>query len=248
MPIVRKDFVISSSSLGRLEQCPAAGVFRQTTKEKPSFPQWYGIFVGRFLQYAVERGREAALAYVYTKKMKGVHNVCERIDTDALPVGRCEVGLAHDVIRDRGRELLPGARSNDLDVYSEQYGRADLLGELEGGVSLIVDYKMGDISELNPAEFNQLLGLAAALRGAQGRSPAGYALALAQIRSTGHVDWAVSRVDDAHLDRYAERARLVHLRVLEDREHADSGRSIDFVPGAECTWCELRPDCPAWPK
>lgn len=49
--LIAKSFNICSSDLGRLAACPGAGCYvLPKEREKPSFGQWYGIFVHRFLE------------------------------------------------------------------------------------------------------------------------------------------------------------------------------------------------------
>src|SRR2546428_787542 len=70
---------VNFTDFPRLAQCPAAGALalRGGQKEKPTFPMWRGIFVHRFLEYAVTRGRQAALEYIRSKNMRGLAPWCE---------------------------------------------------------------------------------------------------------------------------------------------------------------------------
>ena len=251
----RKDFVLVATQLPRYEQCPATGVYRiGGVKEKIGYGMWYGIFVHRFLEYALERGRDAALEYIRTKKMKKVREVCEAIDTDALPTGRAEVAMLFDPSRNKGREMYRGESWELIDVESEQYVKSDLVsasGAPGRRAPLIGDYKCGPASlELHPAESTQLLAGAAAWR-AMNRDGWGlnYSgridVALITVLGTGELVWRIVELDDRDLDAYTGRARRVHLRVLDDRTRADSGNPPDFVPGPMCDHCELQPVCPA---
>lgn len=245
--LIRKNFTLLQTEIAKYEQCPAAGAYRVDGKRRMSFPAWYGIFVGRFIQYATTRGRAAALKYIHTKKMKGVIRCCENIDTDALPIGPTEVPYAHNVLEDTARPLGVGDSPRELDVSAEQYGRADVIAERDG-VPFVVDYKTGDIEKRNPAESTQLLGLAASVRGSLDPSkpkPDRYFIGFAGVLGTGDVNWAVCSIGDSHIDQYVERARQIHLRVLQDRERLDAGKEIDWVRGEECRFCDLKSICPA---
>lgn len=252
----RKDFVVSSTQLEKIEACPATGVYvARGIEKKANFQQWYGIFVHRFLQYAITKGREEALAYVYTKKMKGVHSVCEKIDVDSLPMGQVEIEFAHNPIEGTSRRLPKnqGIRSADPDM--EQYGRADLIEE-PSPIPHVIDWKTGQLGDRHPARETQLLGLAASIRGQLSdpwgltppgltRSENGYKVSLVGIHATGDLEWATTTLDDVAIDAYEERARRVQLRVIQDRKDADTGRTPAFVKGAHCMYCDLKPICPA---
>jgi hypothetical protein len=252
--LVRKNFALSSSDLDRLEQCPAAGAYRLQPKPELTFPQWYGIFVHRFLQYAVEQGRDYALAYIRSKRMKGVVSTCEKIDVDAIPAGAVEVGFSHDVLRNEAVVLPPNERTENLNPASEQYCRADLISEHQK-LPLVVDYKCGSVDSRHPAREVQLLGIAAALRASwtdpwelSAVRPSGYYVALVGVRSTGALDWSMVKVDDADINEHLARAKRVQLRVMDVRASAtnDARDVIDaFVKGPACELCELKPACPA---
>lgn len=250
----RRDFVVTSSTLDRLEACPGAGVFDVVEREKPGFPQWHGIFIHRFLEYVVTKGHDAALTWIRTKKMKATVACCEHIDVDALPTGVPELALGHNPIDDTAREL-PDSRSltTIMDVNTEQYGRADLVSDAQDRVSfdgetkpLITDWKSNlVVKHAHPDRSTQLLGLAASLRAIHGY-PA-IDVALAGVWRTGEIDWAISTLTAAQIDPYVERARRVQLRVIDDRERADRGISPEFIRSeAGCQWCNCQPFCPAW--
>jgi hypothetical protein len=254
--LIRKDFTLTSANLPRFEQCPATGVYRLGGAEKPThYGMWWGIFVHRFLEYAVERGRDRALEYIRTKKMRKVVALCERIDVAALPPGRAEVPLLHSPLDDTGHEGTKGDYHRDNDPNRDHFGKADFLST-SGPRPLIVDYKTGDLGDdVQPAGNTQLLGLAAALRrcitdpwavqppGSMWRGEVD--VALVQVRATGDLDWTIATLADPDLDAYATRARLLHLRVLDDRQRADRGIPPDHATGPNCTQCELNPACPA---
>jgi len=240
MTLRRKDFVICSRDIPRLEQCQAAGVYRYGEKRKMAYVQWAGIFLHRFIEYATTRGRDAALQYIRAKKMKKVIAVCELIDTDALPFGATEQSLAHNVFDDTARDALDGP--SGCDIETDQFSKADLI-DYSAEVPLVIDYKTGAEGDTLPADSAQLVGIAAAIR-ADTRAPI-VRVGFGRIKATGEIDWTIQTLDGADLDAHVERARRIHLRVLEDRRMVDHGHEPDFVKGDLCQWCELRPVCPA---
>jgi hypothetical protein len=240
--MVRKDFLVCSAQLGRLEACPGAGVYSSAGREKITWPQWYGIFVHRFLERCQTRGYEAALEYIRSKHMKRAITTCERIDPDGLLYGAAEVGFLHDVFDDTSRQIEWDLLSH-ADKSREQYGRADLI--VVNGVPrpLIGDYKCGGADE-DPAESTQLLGLAAAWRAKTGDQEID--LAFMGVMSTGEIEWTVQTVDKSDLDCYVDRSRTVHERILGTRRRAEEGSEPAFVRGDHCEWCRLQEHCPAW--
>jgi hypothetical protein len=238
----RRDFIVCSRDLDRLEACPGAGVYVLPRKPKTTYPQWYGIFVHRFLEYCVDRGHEAALEYIRAKRIKGAVRTCERIDPEQLLYGQVEVGWCHDPFDDTSRRV-PWSLMPTVDVTREQFGKADLVVELDVPRPLIADYKCGG-HDGRPATSSQLLGLAAAYRAETGVSELD--VAIAGVMSSGEVRWATQTVDGCDLDRYVERALRAHRRVLAARTRADEGAQPEFVRGSVCTWCSLHTACPAW--
>lgn len=238
----RKNFTICSGVLDRLEQCPASGVYVSPYKEKPHYGQWYGIFVHRFLEYCVTRGHDAALAYIRSKKMASAVRTCERIDPDQLYYGEAEVGWGHNPFNDTARRI-PHAVMETIDWQTEQFGKAD--GVITCGVPrpLIVDYKCGEPGGPDPADRPQLLGLAASFRAESQAKEID--VAIGAVRGTGEIVWKEQTVDSNDLDRYVDRTKTVHLRILEDRQRADAGIVPDFVKGDQCDWCNIKSLCPA---
>ena len=240
--MVRKDFVVCSSVLDRLTACPGSGVYDAVAKEKITFPQWYGIFVHRFLEYCVTQGHAYALAYVRTKNMPSVIKCCEAIDPDALYYGQAEVGWCHNPFEDTSRRLFHG-EWDSIDARVEQFGKADIVVEEGVDLPMIGDYKCGEIDKM-PAERSQMMGLASSYRAEAGVKELD--ISIAEVRSSGEINWYIQTVDDQDLKRYIDHTRDVQLRIVDDRKRADRGHDPEFVKGDQCKWCKLKPVCPAW--
>lgn len=244
LELVRRDFVIGSAGIATYEQCPGLGVYALEGGDDEFKPWlWWGIFLHRFLEYAKTRGRQAALDYVRPKLGGRLNRVCAAIDVEQIPDGATEVPLAHNPFDDSGR-VLPKGRwgTAGMDWRIEQYGRADVLAERRG-LPMVIDYKSGKGPHGNPAESTQLLGLAAAARRVKGTD--GAYVALVGVEGNGDLHWRIARLDRGDLDSFATRARLIHERIIDDRERADRGIEPDFVKSPLCEGCDARPVCPA---
>lgn len=252
MRLGRGKRAVTFTDYQRLEQCDAARGLQLygAPKEKPSFPQWRGIFIHRYLQYAVERGREAALVWARTKKLKGFVKLCEAIDVEALPEGRTEVAYAWCPESRSSREV----HGWDLDPGAEHYTRVDLLAEAYG-CPHVVDYKSGSLKELDPVSSEQLLGGALAVRarwsdpwglGSAGSVlPDRYFLSYVGVESDGSLRWRTACIQNAQLDQFEQRSRQIHLKVLDSRQRYDRHEPLQFRTGPACGRCELAPLCPA---
>lgn len=241
--LVAKNSIITSSAVERLEQCPAAGVYRVAKRPKQGFAQMRGIYIHRFLEMVGEgTPRDEALNHLRRRRAPlKIIATCAGIDIEQLPHGPVELQYAHDVIADTARRLLD---MDDLIIEREQYGRADLLSD-RGGDPFVVDYKTGDVSEEVPHEHTQLLGLACSVRRDLPQVPEHVQVGLARVHASGEIEWAVSRVSSGQMDSFVTRTRRLHLRVIEDRKREETGRVPDFCKGPECKYCELKPHCPA---
>lgn len=255
--LVPARFNLLFTDFNRLEQCPAAGAYsiEGLPREKPSYGMWWGIFAHRFLEYAALRGRDEALKYVSQKRLRGLYDMCAKVDVFALPEGRVELGYAYNPTERSAREVPKGRW--DVDPETEWAGRLDLLAEREGCPD-VIDWKTGDISESNPGTLPQLLGGALAARALwsdpwglapPGRErPRGYYVSLAQINSDGSIRWRSARLEEAELDDFDHRSRRVQLEVLNNRRRIEHEQPVAFEPGPACSSCELAPVCPAAPE
>jgi len=240
--LIAKDFFLSSAMIEQLELCPASGVFRLAEKPEKVEPWlWWGIFIHRFLEYAQTRGRDAALEYIAQKFPRGLAT-CRRIDTDAIPSGDVEVALAHDVYERTARQIFAGQKPV---VARETYSRADLIfrDPKNGNRPHVVDYKTGDPG--SPDGDIQLLGQAAAVADLLGWRRE-VAVSFVIVKSTGELVWRTVELSADELDEFTERSRKVHLRVMQTRQdYNERGVLPDFIPNSYCTYCALKPACPA---
>lgn len=232
-------FAVCSSVLPRLEACPASGCFEPVEPEKPSGAQWFGIGVHLFLHYWTTKGRDEALAYV-RRKFKRLVSYCERIDLAAffaLPGLQSEVGFARNVVFDEVRRLrYPEQPFVDQEVY----GKADVLWD-DLGAPHVADYKCG-LGDDDPRTHPQLLGLACAVQAETGVDRVRGSLVWL---SDGKPVWRTAHWGKEELAEHAERERLVHHRVVDDRKALALGVLPAFIPGKHCAWCSCRPSCPA---
>lgn len=252
--LVRARGAVLWTGFERYEQCEAACAYHLKGPKQPvSAGNWWGIFVHRFLQYAHDKGREAALKYVGQKRMKGLFDCCSKIDVSALPEGRAELGQAFDPVTGEHAEVMPGARVPE----NFQHGRLDVLSELEA-CPWVIDYKTGDIDDRHPAEDVQLLGNMLAVRAGWrdpwelamrgGERPRGYFVSLAKVNRDGSVRFRTAKLSDTHLDNFHQRARRIQLKVLHLRQRVDDGESPAFQAGPACGSCALAIVCPAVQK
>jgi len=245
--LVRRNFVVCSRDIARLEQCPATRVYRLDKKleEKPHAGLFWGIILHRFLQYATERGPEAARAYIATKKWKELIKLCLAIDLDAIPPGQCEIGYAHNPFDGTARPIFGAFGVNQLNPVNEQWGQADLLADPRPGKPryLLADYKTG-VADEEPIENTQLLGLGTSAIRALGLDAID--VALVRVFASGQLEWRTQTLTREGAGIWENRARRVHVLVLQERRKADKGQRSEFVRGSKCEYCDLRKVCPAW--
>jgi hypothetical protein len=207
---------------------------------------WYGIFVHRFLEYAVTKGHSEAIKYIKSKgtaskgSARNAMNTCLKIDLDQIPMGEAEVGLAHDLINDVSRRVYG---RHDKATRYESYGKADLI--FSDDLVHIADYKSGWLDG-DPTNHPQLLGLACAVR--KEKKVETLKASIVGVASSGEMHWNTVVYPPAHLDAFETRMKRVHLRVLSDRDAFNAGVNPEFVPGAHCNRCGCQPVCPAIPN
>lgn len=251
--LVRARGAVLWTAFERYEQCEAACAYAvRGPKEKVPFGAWWGIFVHRFLEYVQTKGRRAALAYVGSKRLKGLFDTCQRIDVDALPEGRVELGHAWDPLS--GEAVEVGRNERVPEQY--QHGILDCLSDQTDG-PWVIDYKTGQ-GRGNPAEHPQLLGNMLAVRARYqdpwnlapgGRErPRAYFTSLAYVARDGSVTFDTARLLDTHLDHFAERARRIQLKVLSCRQRVDHGQPVAFQAGPACGDCPIAVVCPTQQK
>lgn len=233
-----KHYVISQGDIDRAELCPASRVY-VGPKMPPHPGMWYGIFLHRFLQYAKERGRDAALRYVRSKRNKGLVNVCEKINVDEIPDGMSEEGFTLNT-SDRTADIAP----HDSAIVEEHiYARSDILfyDDKRDGRPHVADFKSGDRS-YDPATSTQLLTLACAVSSACNSDIV--PVSVVNVLKTGELKWNTHEHKAKALDKHWTRMRRVHLEVLETRyELRDEGLEPAFVPGEHCKGCRAEVAC-----
>ena len=240
--LVRKDSAVCSNDMARLEQCPAARVLRRRKdlKEEMHFGMWWGIILHRFLEYATNKGPDAAREYIASKKWVKLKALCASIDLDQIPPGRAEVAFAHHALGGTARELFGQWAMKQMDRTQEQWGKADLLSEVSER-PLVADYKSGEITE-DPLDNTQMLGLGASVMLAQGVPEVD--VALVKVHSSGDMEWNTQTMDAEVLADYETRARRLQLNVIDTRQAVDTGSPVAFNPGDACCHCEMRTWCP----
>ncbi len=235
LPTLRpKNYVMSQGDIARCEVCPAARVF--TGPKMPPHPgMWYGIFVHRFIQYAQERGRDAALKYVRSKSKQAI-GVCERIDVSQIPEGLHEVGLTMDTAT-RETEMAP---HDTAEVDRHIYARADVVfqGKYRPHVG---DFKTGERS-YDPVTSVQLLTIGCGVSSMYDAPEVD--VSVINIHKDGSLNWHTHTHRAEAIDKHWKRMRKVHLEVLETRaELREEGLQPDFVPGEHCDNCRADIGC-----
>ena len=244
MPLKAKSFLVLAGDLPRLEQCPAAGVFRGPPESEDRRNQmWWGIFVHKFLEIAVEQGREAGLKYVRQKFQRALET-CRRIDVDfliSLPEVEVEVPWARDLTTGEAKRVAPFPFLPDPSRFT--YGRADLT--FKGERRTVVDFKCGDATETRtPAGHLQLLGLAASAASDFGVDEV--AGVICSVPSSGALVWRETVYSAEDIAEHAAREQRVHLAVMQARaDYWERGTVPEFVTGPACELCECKPACPA---
>lgn len=238
---------LSVAALDLWEACPAAGVF--SGPGRPTHGgMWYGIFVHRFLEYAVNKGHAAAVKYIQTKAASGqtarrAAETCLRIDLDALPkMAEAEVTLAHDQGSDTVRRLL-GRHERPCPTW-EVASRIDMLFHDADGVPHIVDWKTGTLPYGGDAAVSpQTAGLGLAVAREAG-VPATRA-SLVGVEKTGALRWRTVELDAELLRNFRERLQTAHAHAREARlAFWANGTVPEFRPGPQCADCPALRACP----
>lgn len=231
-----KNFVLTPHDLGRVEHCPASRVYVPLVKERPSFGQFWGIFIHKFLEQAHNDGRDSALRYIKRKYNRALA-VCSRIDLAALPIGETEVAYIIDTTA-RTAEVGDYQQADPCDNF---YARADIVYE-EDGFPWIADYKSGDAIGVEPTNW-QMITLCTGLWLTLGR-PDRIGSAIIPIPSTGQIVYRKHIFESHVLSDHLEHLRRTHYEVLETRaELREEGIDPAFVPGPWCEHCDIRAQC-----
>lgn len=234
-----RKYILSPYTFAAAEACPAARVYRGT-KRAPSHAMWHGIAVHRFIEYALRRDRDYALAYIRNKFPRRL-KFCESIDLEAIPAGTPEPQFVIDPREQFA--LLVDAQSVRAEAAARDHVivKGDLLVD---GEPWAVDFKTGK-HEVDPRGPQAMLeALAVWLHF---KRPATVRTTVLRITKGGpppvHTDWSTPE-----LVASLKRVRRVHLQVLETRaEFYQEALEPDFAPGDHCYRCDARLTCPEAP-
>jgi len=235
-----KNYVMSPNDIDRNEACPAARVY-VGPRPKPHPSMWYGIFLHRFLEYALTRGRTEALAYVKSKRNKGVINVCSKIDTSLIP---------HHAIPEM--KIMVDTQSRAAECSEREFaepgrnilGTADLVYRNEGDAVEwnVDDYKSGNDHGVRPEGNTQLLTLAVGVALMQDVDQVNGAII--DVVKTGELVWHRTTYTKKMLRKHYDRMRRVHLLTLETRDELHQEKvEPDVIPGPHCRGCRASAVC-----
>ena len=243
-----RSYILSPRDIDRVEVCPASGVFVQREKKAPSFAQFYGIYMHRFVEYAHKRGRDYALNYIASasRTSRKCYAVCEALDLASIPTGRDELAWAYDT---SSQECLYGEPEDPEDILPSTHirGRADIV--VASGapntpyfkVLEVWDMKTGD-SRVDPRTSGQIRTTVAAMWDGISSVVGG----IADIMSDGRV---VKRTHTFTPDEIlAERHRLrrIHLSIIEARhEYRHEHITPMYQASVHCRWCNHKSVCDA---
>jgi hypothetical protein len=232
-----RNFVLTPHDLGRVEHCPAAAVYVPIERDKPSFAQWHGIGMHKFMEYVATNGRDVALKYI-RQKFPRMYKQCAAIDTDAIPAnGMQEVQYVIDTAA--GSCLIGDYADAEPDKHF--YGRADIVWEDKDGWH-VADYKTGAAIGILPGTSWQIKTLAAGMWMEAGRPD----LVHGHIIVLPSMAWRDCVFSGEQMEKHAAYLRKVHLTVLETRaELRDEGIEPPFIKGEYCGYCDIRKTCPA---
>lgn len=238
-----KNFVLSPNDIERVERCEASRVF-VGPKEELHAGQWYGIFVHRFLEQCITKGRSAALAYVRSKRNKGVINVCERLKTDSLPEhGIPELTIAID-------PTAGTAEAIDFDMAEAELhivGRSDLVFQnlTRENRWHVWDFKTGNKDRVIKPEGNvQLLTNAVGLQLLQDAEDVKGSIVTIDSQS-GDLCEASTLYKPKELKRHLHRLKMAHYMTMETRaELVEEGIEPSIAPAPErCFQCRAKTVC-----
>jgi len=235
-----KNYILSPNDIDRNEVCPAARVYTGP-RPKPHPAMWHGIFIHRFLEYSLTRGKTAALAYIKSKRNKGVINVCSKINTDLIP--QHAVPELKIMVDTQARSAECSEREF-ADPDKHILGTADIVyrndgDEVEWNVD---DYKSGDQHGVVPEGNTQLLTLAVGVALMQDVDRVN--ASIVDVVKTGALVWHRTTYTEKMLRKHYARMRRVHLMTLETRaECAEEGAEPDVIPGPHCRGCRATSVC-----
>jgi len=231
-----RNFTLAPHDIGRIELCPASACFvGPKTDMHPGM--WHGIFIHRFLQYVIERGREEALKYIKSKRQRYVLDLCTRMDLKSLPLdGIPEMNIAINT-----ETLVGEAMERDVaEAGRHVVGRADIVFYNDGWN--LGDFKTGKPVTIDPRESVQLLTLGTGL--SLMNDCEDVKLSLINVLKTGELAWNTKLLPAKKVRAHAKKVRRVHLLALEIRdEYKQEGIEPEFHPGPHCYGCRAEKSC-----
>jgi hypothetical protein len=229
--------MITASQLTRLFRCPASNSFpcvRSTSEASER-----GVAIHAFLEDAIMRGRDAALASVAEE----YRDVCEAIPIDRIPHVTPELAFAYDVETGVARVLGRGiGRKYGALGNSEIAGTADVVGGSDGMV-YVGDYKTGR-SYVEPAERNLQLAFLA-LAAARAYRVTSATVEILRVREHGELWIDRATLDVFDLDALATRLRYLVRHVHEADDRVSRGEVPNLSEGPWCDYCPSYLACPA---
>jgi hypothetical protein len=230
MVLSEDDLRPSASDVGPWELCPATRAL-ELREEDDSFKPWlwWGIFLHRFLEY------------INRRKYPRMLGLALAIHPDEIPSGTAELAFGHDPEMNTARCLVYPQRV----LPGEWYSRADLVWS-EQGIICFTDWKSGGPRDWDPATDEQILGIACGLRRLlddEGPIVGGFRF----VESDGVITSSEHAFTALEMDAFDDRLRRALPLVRETRLALRQGAPVEFVPGEQCEWCDLRSACPAAP-
>ena len=235
-----RDYVMSPNDIDRNEICPAARVYIGP-RDKPHPAMWYGIFIHRFLEYALTRGRTEAIAYVKSKKNKNVINVCSKIDVSKIPQHAIS---EMKIMTDPELGTSEASEREFADPSRHILGSADLVyrNENDDVEWHVDDYKTGTDHGVVPENNSQLLTLAVGIHLMQGAPE--ICGSIVDVVKTGDLIWHSTVYTEKILQTHLARMRRVHLLTLETRDELRQEKTEpDVIPGPHCRGCRASTVC-----
>lgn len=242
------NYTLSPHTFEQAEACPRARVYRGPKRET-GHAQWHGIGLHLFLQYAAERGRDYAIGYVKRKFPRMVPFLSE-IDLSVLPQNaHAEPQFILDTQRRESVLVEKGEARGLADPRTHLTVRGDLLAEKDG-LPWVIDYKSGKGNATHPSTSIQSALEAASAYALDQKKQAVLASVFNIARKAAGEPTMIEQRHHTfaprELERVLDRARRVHLLVLETRaELRDEGIEPEPLPGAWCRYCHASNACDA---
>lgn len=234
-----KPYIMSPNDIDRNTVCPAARVY--VGPKKKNHAMWHGIFVHRFLEYVLTRGRTEALAYIKRKRNKRMIDLCSRIDVSTIPPHAIpEMKIMVDVPARTAESSEREFAEPDRHIL----GTADLVwrddtADVEWNVG---DYKSGTDHGVVPKNNSQLLTLAVGISFMQGADEVRGSII--DVAKTGDLIWHPTIYTKKILKKHFDKMRRAHLLTLETRAELYEEKVEPVpIPGQHCFGCRAQDVC-----